>query len=299
MRAQLAAERWQSLGPGVYATFTGDVSRRSQLWAAVLACGSGAVLSHRTALELYGVGGTSTQIHVSVPHDRRVVPPSGVLLHRSTKLPGSRHPTLLPPRTRVEDAVLDTSDVTGSAGELVDLLSRACQRRRTTADRLRTAAAARPRLRWRRLVDDVLADVGSGAESPLELRYLQEVERRHGLPRGRRQHADRAAMRTLWRDVAYPEYGVVVELDGAATRPQEIAFRDWARDNIAAERGQTAVRYGWRDVAGRPCVVAAQVARVLRLGGWDGAPVGCSLACAAVLNQPGGYVRSSDIRAPT
>jgi hypothetical protein len=37
---------------GVYATFTGALPRRSQLWAAALKAGQGPVLSHETAAEL-------------------------------------------------------------------------------------------------------------------------------------------------------------------------------------------------------------------------------------------------------
>ena len=42
------------------------------------------------------------------------------------------------------------------------------------------------------------------------------------------------------------------------------------RDNAAAVDGRTVLRYGWADVAGRPCEVAAQVADVLRAAGWRG-----------------------------
>ncbi len=43
---------WQRLYRGVYATFSGELGREAKLWAAVLACGPGAILSHQTAAEV-------------------------------------------------------------------------------------------------------------------------------------------------------------------------------------------------------------------------------------------------------
>jgi len=41
--------------------------------------------------------------------------------------------------------------------------------------------------------------------------------------------------------------------------------------------GEATLRYGWADVLGRPCEVAAQVVAVLRARGWTGKPPGCAL----------------------
>lgn len=46
---------WQIMHPGIYAAFSGEPSRHAMLWAAVLYCGHGAVLSHQTAAELNGL----------------------------------------------------------------------------------------------------------------------------------------------------------------------------------------------------------------------------------------------------
>ena len=45
----------------------------------------------------------------------------------------------------------------------------------------------RSRYKYRKLVTGILGDVAVGAESPLEMRFLHDVERPHGLPRGDRQ----------------------------------------------------------------------------------------------------------------
>src|SRR5690348_12570812 len=52
IKFRVRSDRWRQLNPGVYATFTGAPGRGAYLWAAILAAGPGAVLSHETAAEL-------------------------------------------------------------------------------------------------------------------------------------------------------------------------------------------------------------------------------------------------------
>ena len=163
----------------------------------------------------------------------------------------------------------------------IDLVLRATQRRLTTAVRLRDALDRRRRHRWRGLLSEVLSEVAQGVASPLERHYLRDVERRHRLPSGERNRQETASGRHWYRDVRYPGWETVVELDGREAHPVDAAFRDLRRDNHAVVAGETVLRYGWRDVVGRPCEVAAQVAAVLALRGWPGRPVPCGAGCAA------------------
>src|SRR4030081_2970145 len=59
---------WQPLHRGVYLTTAGPPRRDPRLWAAVLYCGNGAILSHETAAELHGLTvRPSSVIHVTIP----------------------------------------------------------------------------------------------------------------------------------------------------------------------------------------------------------------------------------------
>jgi hypothetical protein len=112
---------------GVYAAFTGKPTRRAELWAAVLRAGPSAVLSHQSAAEVWGLlNSPSPVIHVTVPHDRNPerrgqIP--GVVIHRSRSLRQARHPALRPPRTRVEETVLDLVECARSFDEAYDFSS--------------------------------------------------------------------------------------------------------------------------------------------------------------------------------
>jgi hypothetical protein len=86
------------------------------------------------------------------------------------------------------------------------------------------------------------------------------------------------------RDRVCEDYAVVVELDGRLAHPTENRQKDKNRDNAAAADGKQTLRYGWSEVKYKACATAAEVARVLRLHGWDGHPRPCSRGCPV---QPG------------
>jgi Transcriptional regulator, AbiEi antitoxin len=271
--------RWQPIHRGVYATFTGEVGRTPLLWAAVLKAGSGAVLSHDTAAELDGLPRRCAVIHVSVPEARHPEPVRGLVIHRSDRIVAARHPARLPPRTRIEETVFDLAGASRTFDEAFDVVARACGGRLTTAEHLRAAMARRKKLAWRHLLAPALDDVGSGAHSLLEFRYVRDVERAHGLPRANRQAKTRQHGRNRYRDNQYAQYAVAVELDGAATHPEAARWEDRARDNAAAADGVVTLRYGWPDVITRPCQCAAEVAAVLATRGWTGAARACGDGC--------------------
>jgi hypothetical protein len=279
VEARLQGGRWQRVHLGTYAVFTGPLPFRSRLVAALERCGPGAMAWAGTAAYLDGLTETEPEpLEILVPAGRRVRAGRGFVVRRSRQAAERRHPARRPARTRIEDTVLDLCDRATSFTEVAAWVSRACGRRLTTPERLRASLRQRARHRWRRELMDLLGDVAAGAQSPLELRYLREVERAHGLPPGVRQR--RLAGRTVrWVDVDLAEFGVRVELDGRLGHVDEGAFRDRVRDNAATVSGRATLRYGWVDVVGTPCAVAAEVAQVLRSRGWAGKPVACGPYC--------------------
>ncbi len=279
--SQLRAGRWRQVQFGVYATFTGELSRRAVLWAAVLRAGPGAALSHQSAAELYRISPPADPVHVTIPTRRKLVPVTGLVIHRSGALDRSRHPALAPPRTRIEDTLLDLAEAARSLDEAISWLSRGCGARLTTAFRLAAAARGRPRLRLRPEMRLALGDTGNGAQSILEHRYVRSVERPHGLPSAERQVQSAQLSLPVYRDNLYADFGVCVELDGLAAHPVHDRWRDQRRDNAAAAQGLITLRYNWADVHDRPCETATEVAAVLRSRGWRGSVRPCSAACTA------------------
>jgi predicted transcriptional regulator of viral defense system len=279
IRRRLERRRWQQLCWGVYAVFNGPVGRDTWLWAAVLRAGEGAVLSHQTAAELHGlIDSPAETISVTIPSTRRIATP-GIVVRTSGRVSEARQPNREPPRTTIEETVLDLTEVARTFDEACNWITRACGRRLTTEKRLQTAMAARKQMRWRAELGEVLAAAGDGIHSVLEYRYLRDVERAHGLPASRHQVRVVIEGKAVYRDAYYQDYQVAVELDGQLAHPDEERWRDSHRDVLAGVQDVLTYRYGWRDVYSRPCETAQLQAQILRLRGWKGRLKPCSARC--------------------
>ena len=241
--ARLRRGHWRQLYRGVYATYTGDPSWECLLWAAALRAGGGSVLSHHTAAELDSLtDNKSDVIHVTVDHDRRVrisgqerheLAPS-VVIHRTDRLDDARHPARTPPRTRVEETVLDLTQLAASFDGAFSWLSAGCGRRLVTPQQLHAAISKRMRLRWHKEMLSALGYIDDGVHSGLEFRYVRDVERAHGLPPARRQARAAGRSRSQYFDNLYEAFSVVVELDGRAAHLVEDRWRDIRRNRHAA-----------------------------------------------------------------
>ena len=289
IKFRLRSGRWRLMHRGVYATFTGIPGRGARLWAAVLSAGPGAMLSYQTAAELHGlVDKTTNPIHVTVPHARHVLAAKGVSLHRSGRAVEAMEQRSYPPRTRVEETVLDLTQTAKTFDDVCGWVTRAIARELTDETRLNAAMSARLRLRWRADLHELIVAAAGGDHSVLEFRYHRDVERAHGLPESVRQvpFTTRDGRRGR-RDRVYEPYGVVVELDGQLAHQPEDRWKDKTRDNAAAADGKQSLRYGWSQVKWQPCETAAEVASVLRRRGWRGRPRPCSPGCPVQRDPPG------------
>lgn len=283
VRAELAAGRWIRLSEGIYFLGNTRPGMSSRRWAALLASGEGAVLSHNTAADIYGFArrGASGRIEVSIPAERQEVTVPGVRVRRSRLLPGKARTFDGWPITTAADTVLDLVAEMRSPHDVVALLTDACRTKVVTAAEILKTMGRRKRQRHRQLVKDVLADVVGGVESILEHRYLVKVERSHGLPRGRRQVEAWAKGVPIQKDVEYDEYDTVVELDGRLGHEGSGRHRDRRRDNAGTVERKATLRYGHADLM-EPCEAAREVAVVLRDRGWPGQLKKCGPHCAAL-----------------
>ncbi len=272
IRTRVEAGVWQRGYPGTFVAHNGEISCVTRVWSALLYAGEGALAGYETAAYLHGlVAVPPAVVHVTVPSTRRVAQQPGLRVHLNKRAGDQCEPGSAPARTSVEETVLDLMARTTRPDDVVAVLTNACRGRKTVSERLLAAMALRKKLRHRVLATEVLEAIGYGVHSVLEWRYLVDVERRHGLPRGSRQAGRRRAGRQEWIDVAYREHGLIVELDGEAFHAGEQRRLDRARDNAAAASGQVTLRYGWSDVTVTPCETARQVAAALRSRGWTGA----------------------------
>lgn len=280
MQFHVQRGRWRRVHAGVYVVFSGPLDREAALWAAVLRAGRDAVLSHHSAAELDGlIDKPAPTIHVTIPATRRVAAFRGVVVHSRLGIERASHRARLPPRTRVEETVLDLAESSADLPDAIAWITLAIGRRLTKQDLLRDALMFRPRFPWRSDLELLLGPDADGIQSLLEYRYFRYVERPHGLPAGRRQARVLGHGRPRYRDVLYDDFGLVVELDGRLAHPTEARWRDIHRDNAAAADGAISLRYGHGDLTATPCLVAVQIGQVLTLRGWRGSLRPCSSSC--------------------
>lgn len=265
---------WTRIVRGVYLVAPGPPAWPALAWSGVLIGGDAARLGGSAAAHLHGlVTDPPARIEVLLPATLarpRITGPWSFCRER----PGARQPRTVgsPPRITIEDTVLDlVNDPDCADRDAVNWLTMAVNSRRTTPQRILRAAEERHFLRQRDLIAQVLGDVAAGARSPLEVDYLNLVERAHGLPVGRRQ----ASRRRTEVDVLYEEFGLLVELDGRLGHDGMGRFRDMRRDNASTSDGLATLRYGKADVFGIPCEVAREVGHNLMRRGWEGPGHSC------------------------
>lgn len=286
---------WQRVLHGVVALHTGPLTRAAVLRAALLYGGPWAVLSHRTAAQEWGLLRVVDEepVHLTVPYGRSATPQPatwgipglvhpGVVVHRTRALAHVVAPTD-PPRTSRPDTVVDCAveepTAPGAARQLVALISAG---RVPVAD-VRRRLEQRPPRRYRRVLLGALDLMTAGVQSALEHRYVLDVEQAHALPTAHRQSPVVVDGHTLFEDVDYAATGVplIVRLDGRRYHSlPTVAFRDRRRDNAAELAGRPRLVYGWDEVTGDPCGVAAEVRAVLERGGWSAGPPPCG-RCAS------------------
>ncbi|MFB6726557.1 hypothetical protein ACFCV3_40685 [Kribbella sp. NPDC056345] len=257
IRQRIRNRRWQTIHPGVYATHSGPIGYDERLIAGLLHAGPTAAWSHYTAAEQLGLLKPSPDrpVHVTIPDHRSLIRRPGLVIHRDIHW-ADRLARATPPRRTAAHAVLDIVGITRTLDEAAAVIAEACQSGRVHPTTIAAALTTRGRLRHGRSLRPILADVAAGSHSLLELRYIRDVERRHGLPTGHRQRAiDRE-----FTDVYYDGFGLDVELDGRLHHIPHQRWRDLDRDNRATLRAETTLRYSWLDITTAPAAPPAQSA---------------------------------------
>ena len=224
-------QQWRRLSQGIYLTIDAEPTFLARAWAGVLIGGDSSRLGHLAAARLERLTDTDPlTITILVKHGRSASERPGWEFLRER--PGVRQDSTRgdPPRTSVEDTVLDLC-ATAEPEDVVGRVTLAVERRRTTSRRLQRALAGRRRHPRRELLEGLLADVAVGVRSPLEMTYLRDVERAHGLSVLVTRQLPSRSHKAV-RDVCHTDYGVVVELDGRLGHSELGRFRDMNRDCV-------------------------------------------------------------------
>lgn len=225
--------------------------------AAVLACGSGAALSHRSALAVWGLGAWPRCNHVVVAQDRR---PPGIAAHRVKGLIGRDFRTHRGIRTTSPArALLD-----GAPGLSEKALGRAVNEARLKKlVRPKDLADVVERFWYHpgaRRLKPFLETKGGPTRSDWE-RAFPDFCLRYGLP----EPVMNARVAGHEVDALFPDEKLIVELDGWAyhsTRESFESDRDRDADTLAV--GHNTVRLTWGRMLRQAAREAARLHEILR-----------------------------------
>jgi hypothetical protein len=249
VNAHLEARRWRELGPTVIALHNGPLTLEQQWWAAVLACEAPAALAARTAAQAGGLTGWEVEpVHILVPRGAKVNEVADVSskVHESRRFTADDiHPTRTPPQVTIERALVDAAVWSPRPRTACGVLAAGVQQRLTTARRLQEVLEGAGRVRHRRLLLSVLADIEGGAQAVSEIDFLRFC-RRHGFPKptlqsradtkGKRRYLDATFIRSDRRLIG-------VEIDGAAHLLVTTYWHDMRRLNDLVIDGRRVLRF--------------------------------------------------------
>ncbi|MEU0558454.1 hypothetical protein [Dactylosporangium sp. NPDC006015] len=265
LRWRLHTGRWTAPLPGVYATFSGELSPHQQAIAALLYGGPAACLTGAAALVVHGFHTAPRErcVRIVVPCNRRVPSTGFVRVHRTTR------PDLFSRRygplrvTSPERCVVEASRLCTDPGRVRAMVAEAVQSAHCTVEDLTRELAAAPKAGTavlRRAVAEVLAGVRSIAEG--EARAL--LARSTVLP----------AM--LWNPVLktldgmalpspdgwIPDVGLALEVD---SRSYHLSPEDWERNlhrhARLAEAGAVVLHFSPQQIHRDPAWFVASVER--------------------------------------
>jgi Transcriptional regulator, AbiEi antitoxin/Protein of unknown function (DUF559) len=255
IRRRVEAGRLNRVHREVYALGRERLSQRGKWLAAVLACGEGAVLSHRSAAALWGLMEWRTP-EVTAPRGRQR---QGIAIHECGLNPEERTSIDRIPVTVVARVLLDLAETVD--GRAFKWAFEEADRRRLLESRELEAVYARGTGRrglkpFRRVIEEVRMPDSS---SPLEDRVL-ELCRDYGIP------MPETNVTVLDREVDafWPDQKLMVEADSFEFHAHRAAFeRDRARDAAMQVAGYRVIRLTHRRLTVEPAKVAAELRHLL------------------------------------
>jgi very-short-patch-repair endonuclease len=230
--------RLHRLYRGIYAVGHDRLRLEGRWLAAVLACGPGAVLSHRDAAALWGLRQShSALIDVTVPSRNGRRAQRGIRLHRTGRLRPDevtvRHGI---PVTTVARTLLDLADVLDRQA-LKRVITEAEYTHQFDLTAINAAVQNNPGRRRAKLMEAV-AGRRHRTRSKLELRFLALLER-HGVA----EPETGVWISGYETDFLWRAAGLVVETDGLdAHSTREAVKRDRKRDRVLARAGFRTMR---------------------------------------------------------
>ncbi len=269
VEAQVRGGRWQRVTDQSLCVHTGPLPDRAQRWAAVFHGGpraqlDGAASLVESGLERFGID----RIRVSVPRGAKARRTPEFDVRQTRRWSAADLAPSGLPRTRPDVAAVRAALWARSDREATLVVTMAVQQGIVRPDDLGRQLLRIRRDRRRGLLHAVVNDLLDGARSLGELDLGAELRRR-GLPPPERQVLRRDARNRYYLDLYWPEWKVVVEVDGVHHTWAENVVGDALRQNALALDGDTVLRLPLLGLRLEPQAFYQQIDQALRAAGWS------------------------------
>jgi very-short-patch-repair endonuclease len=272
--SRIRAGRWERADRGVFRLSGVPPSWHGRVLAPLLSTGPPAVASHFAAAVLHGIPGFRQGApEITIPRGAGHRRPDAIV-HTSTDL------------QRCNRVDRDSIPVTDLSRTLLDIGRKVQDRRLLEAiewarrerdlswnDLVSTLArhARRGRPGIQRMRRVILANIHRDevTDSTFELLVLAYLAEQ-GLPTPVLHHQVHDGRRFVAEvDLAYPQWRIAIELDGAVHLQRAVRERDLARQNDLVLLGWTVLRFSWRRFVERPDLVLAEIQAAIAAAGGD------------------------------
>lgn len=268
VEADVRARRWQRAGHQCLVVHTGPLVREAVEWLAVLDSGPRACLDGASSLVRAGLKNFEVErVRVSVP---RGVPVTrnelwDVRQTRRLRMDDLAEDSI--PRTRSEVAAVRAALWARTDREAGLVVSMAVQQRVTTPQLMAAEMVRVRRDRRRLLLNELIIEVGGGAESLGEIDVARECRER-GLPEPSRQVKRQGRGSRWFVDVEWKRFGVIVEVDGIHHSWADQVVGDALRQNELAISGAVVLRLPLSGLRWAPDEFFGQIEAALVARGW-------------------------------
>jgi hypothetical protein len=246
---RLAVGRLIVLHRGVFAVGHDNVPREGHWLAGVLACGSNAVLSHRSAAALWELVPYEGKVEIAAPGYRR--PRSGLVAHRAAIQPDERTLHRAVRTTTVARTLLDLGAV-ASAERIRKAVEQAEVLRLFDLREIQLLVDRYPRRPGTAALREAVRVIGNSVgrtRRELEERFRSLVLTAN-LPAPVYNATLELGAITIEPDVFWPDHDLVIELDSRTYHATSAAFdRDRMRDQHALAAGLRVMRITWNHLA--------------------------------------------------
>lgn len=271
IRGQVRGGRWELIGDQSVKLHNGVISAAGERWAAVFQGGPRACLDGGSALVASGLQRYELdRVRVSVPRGARIRRNRRFNIRQTRRWAEDEIVRIGVPRTEPATAAVRAALWARTDREATYVLTLTVQQGLVPATAVGEALLRVRRDRRRLLLHEIVNELVDGARSLGEFDVARELRRR-GLPAPARQVLRRDGRNRYYLDLYWPEFGLVLEIDGIHHTWAEKVVGDALRQNAMVLTGDTFLRLPLLGLRLQPERFFEQIAQALRARGWRAA----------------------------